>query len=218
MAAKFDLTNKIVGKLTVISLVPKEERPTQRHGNYWLCKCECGNMVKVPTTYLTGNSNYTQTSCGCDRKKRAFQATTDVDVDDEFLQQFSSDFERYLFIHKALIKTSGFTGEWYNNHLDYYKEAVLYFWNNYQFNAIYDFWKTQQIKKNSYYDWVKPSLDHIIPKSRGGSNHYRNLQFLTTFENLAKRDMTQEEWNIFKQETHSNSDYYIEHIMEVSIK
>lgn len=102
--------------------------------------------------------------------------------------------------------------------MDYYKEAVLYFWNNYQFNAIYDFWKTQQIKKNSYYDWVKPSLDHIIPKSRGGSNHYRNLQFLTTFENLAKRDMTQEEWNIFKQETHSNSDYYIEHIMEVSIK
>ena len=72
MAYKFNLLNKKVGKLTVIDLVPKEERPTQTHGNYWLCKCECGNYVKVPTTYLTGNSNYTQTSCGCDRKKKSF--------------------------------------------------------------------------------------------------------------------------------------------------
>lgn len=218
MATKFNLTNKVVGKLTVISIVPKEERPTQTHGNYWLCKCECGNIVKVPTTYLTGNSNYIQTSCGCDRKRRAFQATTDVQVDDAFLSQFTSNFEKYLFIHKTLIKVSGLTSEWYSNNLDYYKEAILYFWYDSQFNAVYDFWQEQQRQEHTYYDWAKPSLDHIVPKSRGGSNHYTNLQFLTTFENLAKRDMTQEEWKIFKQNTHSYSDYYIESIMEVSIK
>ena len=93
MAKKYDLQNKIIGKLTVLSLVPKEERPTQNHGNYWLCQCECGNLVKVPTTYLTGNSNYIQTSCGCDRKKKAFQATSYIDITDEYLD-FYEDFEK----------------------------------------------------------------------------------------------------------------------------
>ena len=43
MATKYDLTGKKVGKLTVIRLLDIEERPTKTHGNYWLCKCECGN-------------------------------------------------------------------------------------------------------------------------------------------------------------------------------
>jgi hypothetical protein len=37
MAKKYDLQNKTIGKLTVLSLVSKGERPTQNHGNYWLC-------------------------------------------------------------------------------------------------------------------------------------------------------------------------------------
>ena len=59
LAKAYDLTGKVVGKLRVISKVPANERPTQTHGNYWLCACECGNTCKVPTTYLAGNSNYT---------------------------------------------------------------------------------------------------------------------------------------------------------------
>jgi hypothetical protein len=66
-------------------------------------------LVKVPTTYLTGNSNYTQTSCGCDRKKKAFQATSYIDISDEYLD-FYEDFEKFLLIHKALIRTSGNDG------------------------------------------------------------------------------------------------------------
>jgi len=45
---------------------------------------------------------------------------------------------------------------------------------------------------------LKPSLDHILPKSRGGSEELNNLQFLTWFENFSKRDMTQEEWELVK--------------------
>lgn len=202
-----------VGKLTIISLVAKEERPTQTHGNYWLCECDCGNQVKVPTTYLTGNSNYTQTSCGCDRKKRAFQISSDINVDEIFLQQFSNDFEKYLFIHKSLIRTSGNSGQWYKENMEEYKKYILYFWNDKQFNAVYDFWLSKKYDIPTQYDWAKPSLDHIVPKSRGGSNHYSNLQFLTTFENLSKRDMTQIEWNEFKKTTHTNSDYFIENIL-----
>lgn len=213
MAKKYDLNNKIVGKLKVLSLVPIEERPTKNHGNYWLCQCECGNFVKVPTTYLTGNSNYTQTSCGCDRKKKAFQATSYIDISDEFLDKYKEDFEKFLLIHKALIRTSGNDGQYYKNNPKEYEKIIDYFWNEKQFNCIYFFWKNNKNNQLTFYDWAKPSLDHIIPISKGGKNNLENFQFLTTFENLAKRDMTMEEWNNFKNLTNTKSDYFIENII-----
>lgn len=214
MAKAYDLTNKIVGRLRVISKVPVNERPTQSHGNYWLCQCECGNYVKVPTTYLAGNSNYTQTSCGCDRKKKAFQATAYVDVTDEFLDKYKEDFEKFLLIHKALIKTSGNDAQYYKNNPKEYEKIIDYFWKDNQFNCLYSFWKNNQNNKITFYDWAKPSLDHIIPSSKGGTNTLDNFQFLTTFENLSKRDMTMEEWNNFKKETNTHSDFYIESILK----
>lgn len=60
---------------------------------------------------------------------------------------------------------------------------------------------------------AKPSLDHKIPKSKGGTNTLDNLQFLTVFENLSKRDFTQEEWQQFKKNTNTHSEYYIEEIL-----
>ena len=59
MAKKYDLTGQQIGKLKVIRLLSIDERPTKNHGNYWLCQCDCGNMCKIPTAYLTGNGNYT---------------------------------------------------------------------------------------------------------------------------------------------------------------
>ena len=117
MAAKIDLKDRVVGKLKVIKEVPKEERPTQNHGNYWECECECGNIVKVPASYLTGNGNYTQQSCGCDRKRKAFKVTSGVDLDDEYLLKFQKDFEKYLLIHKALVRTSGQNLQYYNQNI-----------------------------------------------------------------------------------------------------
>ena len=210
MAVKYDLKNKKVGKLLVKELVPKELRPTQTHGNYWYCDCDCGTKnIMVPTSYLTGNGNYTQQSCGCDRKTKAFLASSKIGINEEFISQFD-DFEKFLFLHKQLTLVSGKTAGTYN--LEEYKEDILYFYNNEQFNKIYLFWQSQE-KENTFYDWAKPSLDHIIPKSRGGSNKKENLQFLTVFENLNKRDMTWEEWQNFKIKTNSKSDYYLENIM-----
>lgn len=45
---------------------------------------------------------------------------------------------------------------------------------------------------------MKPSLDHITPKAKGGTNELDNLQFLTWFENRCKNDMSQEDWDKMK--------------------
>lgn len=65
MAQKYNLTGNKIGKLLI---VPIDKIPKQTHGIYWYCKCDYGNEVLVPTSYLNGKGNYIQTSCGCDRK------------------------------------------------------------------------------------------------------------------------------------------------------
>lgn len=210
MAHKYNLTGKQIGKLTVGELVPKELRPTQTHGNYWYCHCSCGKDVMIPTTYLSGKGNYTQTSCGCDRKIKAFLASCKMSIDEDFLNKFDN-LEKFLFLHKQLTLVSGKTPTTYE--IEEYKNDIIYFYYQEQFNNVYNFWLNHS-KDNTFYDWAKPSLDHIIPKSKGGSNKKENLQFLTVFENLAKRDMTQEEWDLFKKNTNTHSDYFIESIMK----
>lgn len=74
---------------------------------------------------------------------------------------------------------------------------------------IYDNWNKINNNK-TYYDWYKPSLDHKVPKSRcTDAADIDNLQFLTVFENLAKRDMTESEWSKFKEDTNTTSDLFI---------
>ena len=134
-------------------------------------------------------------------------------MSDEYLNQYE-DFEKFLLIHKALIRTSGNDGQYYKNNNDEYKQIIDHFYHDEQFNAVYDFWLSHQLIDETFYDWAKPSLDHITPSSKGGTNTLNNFQFLTTFENLAKRDMTMTEWNEFKQKTNTQSDYFIESIMK----
>lgn len=212
MLKKYDLSGKRVGKLTIKTLVPKDKRPTNTHGNYWYCDCDCGTKnIKVPTSYLTGNGNYTQRSCGCDRKIAAFIKTSRKDLSMEYLSHFDN-FEKFLLIHKAFVRTTNI--DIINLPLQEYKEYIEYFYYNKQFNVVYDFWKKNKIISNTYYDWAKPSLDHIIPKSKGGTETLNNLQFLTLFENLCKKDLTQQEWDSFKKSTNTTSDYFIEKILE----
>lgn len=46
--------------------------------------------------------------------------------------------------------------------------------------------------------WAIPSLDYMQPISKGESWELSNLQILTWFENRAKCDMTNDEWQEFK--------------------
>ena len=57
-----NLTNQIFGRLTAISLTNEKAGSN----NVWLCKCECGNYIKVRTQdLLNGNTS----SCGCLKSK-----------------------------------------------------------------------------------------------------------------------------------------------------
>lgn len=76
---------------------------------------------------------------------------------------------------------------------DDYMEYIDFFYYDYNFNKIYNKWK-----ESDYDIFKKPSLDHILPKKRGGSDSLDNLQFLTWFENKCKGNLTMNEWNKMK--------------------
>lgn len=110
------------------------------------------------------------------------------DVDISFLEMFE-DFNKLKFLNKSISRKRDFG----DITTEYYKSFIVKFYNDIQFNLIYSKWKANGEQK-----LLRPSLDHILPKSRGGSENLNNLQFLTWFENLSKRDMTQEEWEFVK--------------------
>ena len=201
-----DITGQRFGRLTAIKLIPKEARTWSNKERAWLCKCDCGNEIIVRQRSL--RSARMTKSCGCLRKIDAFLATTTVkDLTEEYLLKFN-DFDKFLFIHRSITHTINLI----NIDISNYKEYIEYFYYQNQFNKLYSFWKKQE-RLNVFYDWAKPSIDHIIPKAKGGTNELNNLQFLTTFENLSKRDMTMEEWNNFKKITNTHSNYFIEEVM-----
>lgn len=56
-----DHTNEVYGRLTVLEFIERKNR-----NSYWKCKCDCGNEIIIPITYLTSGDTK---SCGCLRKE-----------------------------------------------------------------------------------------------------------------------------------------------------
>ncbi len=108
------------------------------------------------------------------------------DVTLEWLQSFP-DFEKFKFLSNITSK--------HRKHFptEKYIAYIERFYHDPQFNTIYSKWL--ETGKNK---WFIPSIDHINPKSKGGSFDLDNLRFITWFENKAKADMSLEDWEKVK--------------------
>lgn len=110
------------------------------------------------------------------------------DIEESWILQFN-DIEKLKYLNRSISKSrvsQTFTTEKYKNFIKkfYYDE---------KFNQYYQKW----IETND--NWIKPSLDHIVPLSKGGSNEIENYQYLTWFANRAKVNMTNQEWIQIKE-------------------
>lgn len=70
MSKLIDLTGQKFGRLTVIKMVENVKTKNGKSKGQCLCECECGNIIKVPSSTLkSGNTK----SCGCLKKEKIQQ-------------------------------------------------------------------------------------------------------------------------------------------------
>lgn len=79
------------------------------------------------------------------------------------------------------------------NRKEYYVEFINHFYYDPKFNKIYANW----LRKGKFKGLI-PSLDHIYPRSKGGSHDLKNLRFVTNVENYLKGTYSLEEWEEIK--------------------
>ena len=64
MGRFIDLTGQVFGRLTVIE---RDKSVDSDKGAYWICQCECGNIVSVKSYSLRSGATK---SCGCLKRKQ----------------------------------------------------------------------------------------------------------------------------------------------------
>ena len=119
---------------------------------------------------------------------RNMQSHLQWEVELEFLVQFEN-VERLKALNKLLTRdrvSAHFDADKYKRFIErfYFDEIFIRQLERYQ-------------ESGNKYD--RPSLDHIIPLSRGGTWDLDNLQIISWFDNRAKCDMTQAEYEDMKK-------------------
>ena len=129
-----DLTGKQFGRLTVI----KRNGSNKHKQALWLCKCECGNEISVPTASL--NSGNTK-SCGCYNK----DVIKERSQSEEFKQRSSNMMkelnkkqwqnEEFKQMHIKMQEERWKDEEFKQKHSDMMKKLNEENWNNEEYRA-----------------------------------------------------------------------------------
>jgi hypothetical protein len=130
---------------------------------------------------------------------RKITANRKVSLHETYIDQFD-DLEKFIFLSKIVsrhIKQHFNTEEKLKSFFD-----KFYF--DKTFNVLYSVWRNSG--KNPQ---LRPSIDHDVPLSKKGLWNIENLSFLSWFENRLKRNMTMDEWHIFKHKTQTESQLFI---------
>ena len=126
--------------------------------------------------------------CHVERKYNNMATHLRFNVSLRWLLQFE-DFEKLKTLNDCVSNKDNR----FNESDEWYVDYILKFYFDENFNKIYETWiKYDKMK------YLKPSIDHINPRSKGGDNSLDNLQFLTWFENRCKNDLSQSDWDFIK--------------------
>lgn len=108
MAALIDYTGQRFGKLTVL------QRDTSRKGTYWICQCDCGNIISARRDQLT-RAKYPKRSCGCDLKDKINKACV--------IDETGNRYGKLVVIEKAEV--NNLVGAFWKCKCDCGKETIV---------------------------------------------------------------------------------------------
>ena len=138
-----------------------------------------------------GRSNYFNKNLKSKNDYDLFVEKCYYDISTQWAKQFS-DLPKLYFLNYAICQKRNRQGM----NKQQYKKFISHFYFDKQFNDIYKAWLLTD-RKDKY---LKPSLDHIQPLSKGGhANNIDNIQFLSWLENLCKNNTSQKQWNKVKE-------------------
>lgn len=105
------------------------------------------------------------------------------DVTEEWIDGFEN-LDKMKYLNHSLSRKRDYEGF----DTEMYMAYIEKFYNDEKFNFLFDKWIATGDK------YIKPSLDHIVPKSKGGALSLDNLRFISWFENKAKGDILLDDW------------------------
>lgn len=146
-----DLLNQTFGKLTVVQNTSKSTPDRYR---IWLCKCECGNLIELPSDkLLSGNTQ----SCGCLKSKGELKIS-------KLLQQANIKYEKEKIFINCHFKDGGVPRfDFYIPELNYCIEydGVQHFKSGTGWNTK-DHLKITQERDNFKNEWCKNNNISLI--------------------------------------------------------